>query len=125
MQNEEQVMDNIIETKSFDFAVRIVNLYKLLCEEKREFILSKQLLRSGTSIGANVREARRAQSTPDFISKLYVALKEADETSYWLELLHETGFITDEMFNSIYADCEELLKLLTSIIKTTQENTKK
>jgi len=88
-------------------------------------VISKQILRSGTSIGANVREARRAQSTPDFISKLYVALKEADETSYWLELLHETGFITDEMFNSIYADCEELLKLLTSIIKTTQENTKK
>ena len=87
--------------------------------------MSKQILRSGTSIGANVRESRRAQSTPDFINKLYIALKEADETSYWLELLHETGFITNEMFNSIYADCEEILKLLTSIIKTTQENAKK
>ena len=91
----------------------------------REYVMSKQILRSGTSIGANVRESRRAQSTPDFITKLYIALKEADETSYWLELLHETGFITDEMFESVYADCEELLKLLTSIIKTTQENTKK
>ena len=87
--------------------------------------MSKQILRSGTSIGANVRESRRAQSTPDFINKLYIALKEADETSYWLELLFETGFITNEMFNSIYADCEEILKLLTSIIKTTQENAKK
>ena len=91
----------------------------------REYVMSKQILRSGTSIGAKVRDARRAQSTPDFITKLYIALKEADETSYWLELLHETGFITDEMFESVYADCEELLKLLTSIIKTTQENTKK
>ena len=121
--------DNIILDKTRSFAIRIVNLYKYLYKSDdpllREYVMSKQILRSGTSIGANVRESRRAQSTPDFINKLYIALKEADETSYWLELLHETGFITDEMFNSIYADCEEILKLLTSIIKTTQENTKK
>ncbi|MEE0951685.1 MAG: four helix bundle protein [Paludibacteraceae bacterium] len=121
--------DNIILDKSKAFAIRIVNLYKYLYKNDdplmREYVMSKQILRSGTSIGANAREARRAQSTPDFITKLYIALKEADETSYWLELLHETGFITDEMFESVYADCEELLKLLTSIIKTTQENTKK
>ena len=122
--------DNIILDKSKAFAIRIVNLYKKFLYKNddpllREYVMSKQILRSGTSIGANVRESRRAQSTPDFITKLYIALKEADETSYWLELLHETGFITDEMFESVYADCEELLKLLTSIIKTTQENTKK
>ena len=122
--------DNIILDKSKAFAIRIVNLYKKFLYKNddpllREYVMSKQILRSGTSIGANVRESRRAQSTPDFITKLYTALKEADETSYWLELLHETGFITDEMFESVYADCEELLKLLTSIIKTTQENTKK
>ena len=121
--------DNIILDKSKVFAIRIVKLYKYLYKNDdpllREYVMSKQILRSGTSIGANVRESRRAQSTPDFITKLYIALKEADETTYWLELLHETGFITDEMFESVYADCEELLKLLTSIIKTTQENTKK
>ena len=85
MQNEERVMDNIIETKSFDFAVRIVKLHKLLCEEKHEFVLSKQLLRSGTSIGANIAEARYGYSRKDFAAKIYIALKECGETLYWLE----------------------------------------
>ena len=93
-----------------------------MAEEKREFTLSKQLLRSGTSIGANCREAYRAQSTVDFISKLSIALKEAEETAYWLELLFAAEYITDEQFKSIYFDNEELIKLLVSIIKTTKSH---
>ncbi|MCQ2327979.1 MAG: four helix bundle protein [Paludibacteraceae bacterium] len=85
-----------------------------------EYVMSKQVLRSGTSIGANIREARRAQSTADFIAKLYIALKEADETAYWIELLYSTNYISEQMYKSILDDCEELLKLLTTIIKTTQ-----
>ena len=86
-----------------------------MCETKREFILSKQVLRSGTSIGANVKEASFAQSTADFYSKLYISFKEAAETEYWLELLHESGYISDKDFESIYVDCQSLLKLLSSI----------
>ncbi len=110
--------------KSKAFALRIIDLYKYLTisAEQKEFILSKQILRSGTSIGANVRESRRAQSSKDFISKLYIALKEADETQYWLELLYSGDYIKEEGFTSMNNDCEEILKLLTTIIKSTQAN---
>lgn len=94
----------------------------MLCDEKHEYVLSKQILKSGTSIGANCREASRAQSTPDFITKLTIALKEADETAYWLELLHETQFITDETFQSLYSDVEQIIKILVTIIKKTKQN---
>ena len=101
-----------------DFSIRMVELYQKLSSGKHEYVLSKQVLRSGTSIGANIREAKRAQSTPDFYSKLTISLKEADETQYWLELLHRTGFVSDDVFRSINSDCEELIKLLVSITKT-------
>jgi four helix bundle protein len=112
--------DNVIVDKSKAFALRIIKLYKYLCSDKNEYILSKQLLRSGTSIGANVKEAIRGQSKADFVSKLNISLKEASETEYWLELLHESGYLSDEQFNSIYADCVELLKLLTAIINSSK-----
>lgn len=114
------IADNLILTKSKMFSLRVIKLYKYLCEEKREFVLSKQLLRSGTSIGANARESKNAQSTSDFINKLSIALKEADETQYWLELLHESDFLDDKQFQSIYTDASELIALLVSIIKTTK-----
>ncbi|MEE1124388.1 MAG: four helix bundle protein [Acutalibacteraceae bacterium] len=113
--------NNIIVDKSKAFAVRIINLYKYLCENKKEYILSKQLLRSGTSIGANVKEAIRGQSKADFVAKMSIALKEASETEYWLELLYETDFIDKKQFDSIYADNNELLKLLMSIVKSSKE----
>ena len=113
-------MDNLILKKSKAFAIRGVKLYQYLNDEKHEFVLSKQLLRSSTSIGANCREASRAQSTADFIAKLNIALKEADETAYWLELLNETDYIDEKQFQSIYADANELIKILVSIIKTTK-----
>ena len=115
-------MDNLILVKSKSFAIRNINLYKYLCKDKREFVLSKQMLRSATSIGANCREASRAQSTADFISKLNIALKEAEETEYWLELLHETDYMDDRQFDSIYGDAEEIIKILVSIIKTTKNS---
>jgi four helix bundle protein len=117
-----QAKDNAIAVKSKSFALRIIGLYKYLCAEKKEFILSKQLLRSGTSIGANVKEAIRGQSKADFYSKLNIALKEASETEYWLELLVESGYIEITAFESIYADCQEILKLLVSITKTQKES---
>lgn len=110
---------NIIVSKSKKFAIRIVNLYKYLVDEKREFVLSKQLLRCGTSIGANVSEAIRGQSKADFGAKMNIALKEASETEYWLELLFETDFLTDSQFESMMNDCKELNKILTTIVKTT------
>lgn len=113
--------ENTIVDKSKGFAVRIVKLYQYLCAEKREFVLSKQLLRSGTSIGANVKEAIRGQSKADFISKMSIALKETSATEYWLELLHETDFLDKKQFESIYADNQELLKILTSIVKASNE----
>ncbi len=113
-------MKSIIENKSFDFAVRIVNLYKYLNAEKSEFVLSKQLLRSGTSIGANVAEAQKAQSDADFNTKLYIALKEANETGYWLRLLNKTEFLTDTEFKSIEKDIDEIIAILTSITKKTK-----
>ena len=115
------IMENTVELKSFRFAVRIVRLCKHLRESRKEFTLSRQLLRSGTSIGANIAEAQQAQSIPDFISKLNIALKEAVETNYWLRLLQATDYLSQAEFNSIFSDCRELEKLLTSIIKTSKE----
>ncbi|MCH5155660.1 MAG: four helix bundle protein [Clostridiales bacterium] len=113
--------DNIIVVKSKSFAIRVINLYNYLKQEKQEYVLSKQILKSGTSIGANVREAARAQTKADFVAKSSIALKEADETCYWLELLHETAYIDESSYNSIYADANELVKLLVSIIKTAKQ----
>ena len=114
--------DNILVDKSFSFAVQIVNLYKYLCSDKKEFVLSKQLLRSGTSIGANISESQDAQSTNDFISKLSIALKEARESKYWIELLKETEYLTKKESDSLVNDLIELIKLLVTIIKTTKDN---
>ena len=114
-------MDNAIVGKSKFFAIRIVRAYKYLTAEKNEYVLSKQLLRSGTSIGANVKEAIRGQSKPDFYSKLNIALKEASETEYWLEILYETEYIDKKLFDSINSDCQELIKLLVSITKTQKQ----
>ena len=114
-------MNHPIQDKSFYFAVRIVNLCRYLQAEQKEYILTKQLMRSGTSIGANVSESQQAQSRPDFVSKLNIALKEAYETNYWLRLLHATKFLTEEEFQSIITDCQELERLLISIIKTSKE----
>ena len=109
---------NVISEKSLKFAVRIVKFYQYLCDEKKEYVLSKQVLRSGTSIGANVRESRNAQSDADFINKLNIALKEADETQYWLELLRLSGIISEESFDSLNNDLKELIAILVSVIKT-------
>ena len=110
--------NNIIGDKSKAFALRIIKLSRYLTDDKKEFVLSNQILKSGTSIGANVKEAIRAQSKPDFYSKMNISLKEASETEYWLELLHESNYITSQEFNSIYSDCEEIIKILVSITKT-------
>lgn len=115
-------MDNAVADKSKAFAVRIIRLKQYLVQNAREHVLSNQLLRSGTSIGANVREALRSQSTADFLSKLQIALKEAEETCYWLELLRETDYIDDKMFKSIYDENVELVKLLVSIVKSTKNS---
>ncbi len=112
--------NNPIKEKSFGFAIRIVKLARLLEQEKREYVLSKQLLRSGTAVGALVREAEQAESRADFIHKLAIALKEANETDYWLELLHETALLDSKGFESIKPDIVELIKLLTAIIKTSK-----
>ena len=114
-------MENIIEIKSFNFAVRIVNLYKYLTDKKKEYVLSKQLIRSGTSIGANVSEAEQAQSKPDFVSKMNIALKETSETKYWIKLLNATEFLSEKESNSLLVDCVELEKLLVSIIKSSKQ----
>jgi len=113
---------NIVKDKSFAFAVRIVNAYKYLCEKKREYVLSQQLLRAGTSIGALIREAEHAESKQDFIHKNAIAQKEANETLYWLELLKETEYLNENEFEVLYKDVIELMKLLTSIIKTTKNS---
>ena len=113
--------DNLILVKSKDFALRIIKLYQFLTDEKKEFILSKQVLRSGTSIGANVRESINAQSKADFVNKLNIALKEANETEYWIELLHESGYINDMQFDSLYKDIGLLIGTLIKIIKTAKQ----
>ena len=114
--------DNTIKDKSLDFAIRIVRLYKHISETNNEYILSKQLLKSGTSIGANVREAIGGQSKEDFIAKMHIALKEAYETEYWLELLYSTDYLAENEFKSIFTDCRELTNILASILKTMKEN---
>ncbi len=110
--------ENIVKDKSFRFAVRIVRLYQYLCDEKKEFVLSKQLLRCGTSVGAMVREAEHAETKADFKHKMSIAQKEINETLYWLELLKETGYLTLEQFKSIHKEAVEIIKLITSIIKS-------
>ena len=113
-------MEYTVEEKSFAFSVRIVNAYKHLAEAKREFVLSNQLLRCGTSIGANVAEAQQGQSRADFISKLSIALKEAYETNYWLRLLYATDYLSKPEFSSLIDDCQEIEKMLTAIIKSSK-----
>jgi four helix bundle protein len=114
--------DNAVVLKSKAFAVRIIRLYQFLQNEKKEYTLSKQLLRSGTSIGANVKEAIRGFSKKDFRFKLGIALKEASESEYWLELLFETEYISDNQFQSIHEDCIELIKILTAILNSSKED---
>jgi len=113
---------NLILDRTMDFSIRIVNTYKYLCSEKKEYTLSKQLLRAGTSIGANTHEAIRGQSTKDFLAKLYIALKEANETEYWLKLLLKTEFFTPKQGESLLSDCDELIRILHSIIISTKKN---
>ena len=123
MQNDECKMlndSNAIVEKSFEFAVRTVNLWKYLAKVHKEFVLSKQLLRSGTSIGANVSEAQRGQSKADFNAKMCIALKEANETQYWLKLLYRTAFLTKTQFDSLDRDVSELISILTAICKTSR-----
>ncbi len=114
----------LLNEKAMAFAIRIVNLYKWLCSDKKEFVLSKQLLRSGTSIGANIAESRSAISTADFISKLYIASKECWETQYWIELLYKTEYLNEKQYMSIKEDAEEIGKFLSSITKTMKPNNK-
>ena len=112
--------DSILVEKSMDFAIRAVNLYKYLTEQKREYVISKQMLRCATSIGANVREAIYAQSRKDFVGKLSIALKETSETEYWLELLHRTDYLNAEHYKSIGDDCSEIERILTASVKSSK-----
>ena len=112
--------ENIIKTKSFAFAVRIVNVFKYLQSEKKEYVLSKQLLRSGTSVGAMVRESEHSESKADFIHKLAIAQKEINESLYWLELLEKTNYLSKEEYDSLDADAVEIIKIITSILKTSK-----
>lgn len=114
--------ENNVRSKSFGFAIRIVRLYQFLIGEKKEFVLSKQLMRSGTNIGAMVREAEHSESKADFIHKLAIAQKEINESIYWLELLHATDYLTQLEFESINNDAIELIKIITTIIKNTKSN---
>ena len=117
-----KMKENILKEKSYKFALRIVKLYQHLSSEKKEFALSKQILKSGTSIGANIEEANQGESKKDFIHKLGISQKEAFETHYWLRLLTDSGFIENNLSQSLINDCEELLKLITSSIKTAKSN---
>ena len=110
--------DQTVKFKSKCFAVRIIRLYQYLCSEKKEFVLSKQILKSGTSIGANLAESECAISRKDFLSKVYIALKECNETLYWLDLLQETGYLNQSEYQSMKSDCEEIRKMLSSTTKT-------
>ena len=112
---------NAAVEKSFAFSVRIVNLYKYLTKEYKEYVLSKQILRCGTSIGANIWEAQRGQSKADFISKKSIALKEANEAQYWLKLLYETEYVSKTQYDSLYADSKEILSILMAICRTANE----
>ena len=111
-----------LRTKSRNFAIRIIKLYQTLRTEKKEYILSNQILKSGTSIGANIAESECAFSKKDFLAKVYIALKECNETLYWLDLLHETGYLTEEGFRSLWMDCNELRKMLSATTKTVSEH---
>lgn len=113
-------MDNVVKDKSFAFAIRVIGLYKHLSTEKHEYVMSRQLLKSGTSIGAQIREAEFGQSKADFLSKMSIALKETNETEYWFMLLKETDYIENKEFDSIHEDCVEILRLLISIVKSTK-----
>ena len=115
----------LIENRAYLFALRIVKAYKYLTRQQSEFVLSKQMLRSGTSIGAMMREAKYAQSRADFVGKVSIALKEANETLYWIELLHDSEYIDDKTFESIHNEADEITSILASIVKTTKENTEK
>jgi four helix bundle protein len=110
--------ENVIREKSMVFAVRIVNLYRNLCKESKEFVMSRQVLRAGTSIGANIAEAQRSISRKEFLSKIYIAFKECAETKYWLELLYRTEFISPNEYTSIVSDCNEIYRILAAITKT-------
>ncbi len=121
MENTE-IKRNIIRDKSFDFSVRIINLFKLLTSERKEFVLSKQLLRSATSIGANIEEGIAAFSKKEFVVKLQISYKEAFEAYYWIKLLYKTEFINEAEFKSLEKDVEEIIKLLTTILKSTKQN---
>lgn len=112
---------NVVMDKSYAFALRIIKSHGYLCTEKKEFVLSNQLLRSGTAIGALIKEAEHAQSRADFINKMSIALKEANETEYWLMLMHDSGYFDEKAYSSIVEDCKELIKLLVSIVKSTKE----
>ena len=115
-----KIIENNIYEISKDFAIRIVRLYKYLIEEKKEYIMSKQLFRAGTSIGANVYEGKNAQSRADFSNKMNIALKEATESGYWIDLLHDTHYINDEEYASIFDDCDKIIATLTKIVKATK-----
>ena len=117
--------ETLMQKKSMDFAIRIINLNKYLQKEKKEYTMSNQILRSGTSIGANIREAKFAQSTLDFISKMSIALKEANETLYWLELLNKTEYLNVTEFNNLYNDCDELLRMLHATVLTSKKKISK
>ena len=116
-----EIENNIYELAR-DFAIRIVNMYKYLVENNKEYIMSKQHFRSGTSIGANVFEGKNAQSRPDFASKMSIALKEATESAYWIDLLHETKYITDSEFQSVSQDCSRIIAVLTKIVKSSKQS---
>ena len=113
--------ENVAGEKSMAFAIRIVNLYQILCKKRKEFVMAKQVLRAGTSIGANIAEAECSISRKEFLAKNYIAFKECAETKYWLELLYKTGYITLEEYSSIMVDCNEIYRILASITKTTRE----
>lgn len=117
--------ENIVMNKSYAFALRIIKLYKHLIGEQKEFVLSKQVLRSGTAIGALIKEAEHAQSKADFINKMNIALKEANETEYWLMLLKDSGYMDEKSFHSLHSDSSELIKLLVSIVKSSKQSLKK
>lgn len=115
----------MLHEKTIKFAVRIVNFYKYLCEDKKEFVISKQILRCGTSIGANVRESKNAQTDPDYLTKMNIALKEADETQYWLEVLLQSQYISESEYNSLNENLKEIIAMLVSTVKKMKEKTKK
>jgi len=113
--------ESILKTKSYNFALRIVRFFQFLRKEKKEYVLSKQILKSGTAIGALIREAEFGQSRADFVNKMHISLKEANETDYWLNILRDTGYINDKMFQSLDDDCQELIRLLVATVKTAKK----